>query len=77
MACRDCRFLDVGLNKAGRRVPHPARAYRCTFDIPVPAKLPKSVVSVYSAGKRYMEPRDGDGCECHEPLRGIAKTAAV
>lgn len=74
MACRDCKLLDVPLDKAGRRMPRKGKAYRCLAEVPT-VPLPRSwrghwrwttKASVYVG---YMEPDEGDNCFYHEKVK--------
>lgn len=65
MTCRDCRYLDVALNAAGRRVPRKGNAYPCTAPV-VPPPLPVSITKAYGwqwpPARRHMEPNEGQDC---------------
>lgn len=65
MTCRNCKWLDVGPDKAGRRTVRKDRAYRCIVEVPQPA-FPMSVTTSYNFRwpplRRQMEGSDGDGC---------------
>lgn len=76
--CRSCRFLDVPLNKAGKRVPSVRHVYQCTAPTEVPP-LPVSVVKNYrgeilplgffESRKSWMSPAGGQFCPSWEPVK--------
>ncbi len=69
MTCRTCKFLDVPLDKAGRRRPYKNLAYPCTYEIPYPV-LPDAVTRHFGfhwpPARTYMSPRYGANCPCYE-----------
>jgi hypothetical protein len=73
--CRDCRFLDVKPNAAGRRVVGRDRTYNCTAPIPEP-ELPDSVTSAFGwrwpPARSRMVGDDGAGCPMFTPLPAVS-----
>jgi len=71
MTCRDCRWLNVPLDSAGRRRPNRIKTYNCMVEVPRPP-LPASIVTFYNfrwPPERYrVSPEDGAGCPLHEPI---------
>lgn len=50
MACKDCKFLDVPLDAAGRRRVIKNRMYNCTVPTPVFPPIPASMeVKIHEA----------------------------
>ena len=75
MTCHTCKYLDVGLNKAGRRVVYTQKAYRCLAPDPAEPKLPASVDVVlrsflWPPRRSFMCPDMGKNCPCFEPIVG-------
>ena len=71
MTCKQCRWLDVEPDTAGRRVVRAANAYRCICPDPAKPILP---ASVYASYRGFMWPPDrsfmtgsmGEDCPCFE-----------
>lgn len=60
MTCRNCCFLDVRPNAAGKIIPRKDNFYRCA--VPMPEyDWPKSVLKP-RPHQRYMNPDEGEGC---------------
>lgn len=69
MTCRHCKWLDVPLNKAGKRVAYKMQSYKCLFVPPLPP-LPMSMSKSYNfrwpPHQSYVTPNFGEGCPCFE-----------
>lgn len=73
-SCRTCRYLDVPLDKAGRRVARIGHIYQCTFPTPTLPPMPESWTKgnsaqaqrdfehLYKLNKAYMGATDGASC---------------
>jgi hypothetical protein len=65
MTCRNCQFLDVPLNAAGKRIAIKTKSYRCMVVMEQP-KFPESITRHYSFRwppmRSMMEPNDGAEC---------------
>ncbi len=59
--CKTCRFLDVPLDKAGRRVVRIHDAFPCTAPLPEMPALPDSITKVYG----YKPAGEGRKCWMH------------
>lgn len=67
MTCRTCRYLEVPLNKAQRRVPRREVYYACNVPLPLWPTLPASVVSfMWPPPRVRMSPEHGEDCPLHE-----------
>lgn len=66
MSCRNCKYLEVAPNAAGKIVPRKGKSYRCKAPDPEQPILPHSILRVYgfkwAFGRSYMSPEDGEGC---------------
>ena len=65
MTCRTCKFLDVALDSAGRRMPRKDRLYQCTVPVlqPVlPACITVNPRFTWPPPRTCMEPDSGTGC---------------
>ena len=72
MTCRDCEFLDVAPDKAGRRVVRRQLTYPCTFPVP-DVVLPDSVTRYHGfqwpPGRMHMcGSEDGANCPCYKKI---------
>lgn len=68
-SCRSCRWLDVPLNKSGKRVIRRGQLYPCIVPIAPLPPLPLSVLynkPYWPPTKSYMRPDEGLGCPLHE-----------
>lgn len=61
MTCRNCRFLDVRPNAAGKIIPRKDNWYRCKVPLPE-YEWPNSVV-VPRPAAHSMGPDEGEGCK--------------
>ena len=73
MSCRTCKYLNVPLDKAGRRVVRGSYAYPCTApDTPQP-QLPVSITEAYGfkwpPPRQWVTPAMGASCPLHEHLQ--------
>lgn len=68
---RNCKFLDVAPNNAGRIVPLRTHTYRCLAPDPQLPPMPDAITRSYgfkaTFSRCYMSPDDGKECPCHEP----------
>lgn len=63
--CRNCRYLSVPLDAAGRRVPRKGNVYSCSKVTNLQeVKFPKAVTIKIT--RRYMRPMDGADCPAWE-----------
>lgn len=73
MACRDCKYLSVGLNRAGRRAVRKDYVYACIAPDPEPLSLPLSITQhgsfTWPPPRSFMTGADGEGCPAHAPIR--------
>ncbi len=73
--CKTCRFLDVPLDKAGRRVVRKDSVYRCKGPVPAAPNLPDSVTQAYGfmrtawVHRQYMPGDMGTTCPVWEALK--------
>lgn len=69
--CRTCGFLEVPLDKVGKRVPRKDHTYNCEAPIEKPL-LPISVTKHYNwrwpPNKLRMTPDDGESCPLYKKL---------
>jgi hypothetical protein len=70
MTCRDCQFLDVPLNAAGRRAPVKRRLYNCLVPAPVIPCIPESFKGRHQIkfDRKMMAPEYGKDCCGFESL---------
>ena len=65
MTCRNCKYLKVAPNKAGKIVPNIGYGYQCVVKIKPPV-LPDSVTTFFDYSwpppRRYMSPNGGVSC---------------
>jgi len=62
MTCRGCEYLDVPLDKIGRRIPKTNFMYGCKAPIPAP-DYPSCVrLRITESMKCHMSPDDGKNC---------------
>lgn len=70
MSCRNCKWLDVGLNAAKRRVVYQRNAYRCVVpETPMPAfpiSVTRAVGFSWPPSRSHMSADDGEGCQQFE-----------
>lgn len=72
MTCKTCKYLDLPLNKNGKRYATKDGMYRCNAMVPNDwwIMLPHSVLRSYGFSqelrKGVMAPSDGQGCPCYE-----------
>jgi hypothetical protein len=72
--CGTCRFLRVGLNKAGNRIVRHDGTYLCTFKVEWPP-LPSSITNKLAARREemptpwFMEAAFGTNCPVWEALK--------
>lgn len=75
MTCRNCQFLGVTPNAAGKRVVRKGYAYPCTVPVEMPP-LPDSITKAYGfhwpPSRSHVEPDDGANCPTFQE---IAKTS--
>lgn len=75
-SCRTCRYLDVPLDKLGRRIVRRDQGYRCIFGPLERPAWPDSVTESYGfrwpgneqRGRRRMVGDDGENCPCWQKL---------
>ena len=62
MACRGCQYLDVPLDKLGRRIPKTGFVYGCKSPLPAP-DYPDSIrLRITEHMKCFMRPDEGKNC---------------
>lgn len=75
MSCKTCKYLDVPLDKLGRRITRKYYVYQCTCPLPQMPSLPDSVTGHYTytpilkGTRQFMERDMGESCPCYEPIK--------
>lgn len=65
MACKDCKFMSVPLNAAGRRVVYKERAYRCQAPEPAWPPIPACMENPKTF-RNWIWADAGEGCPTFE-----------
>jgi len=68
--CKNCKFLDVQPDKAGRLIVRPNKAYSCTYPLPEMPQLPDCLRhlrgSINEKQRHYCWAEDGKDCPTYQ-----------
>ena len=71
-SCGNCEYLDLPLNKNGRRYKSKGGAYRCLVPLPEFPALPRCVTGAFRFSpitmrdRRAVQPDEGQTCPCYK-----------
>ena len=69
MTCRDCRFLDVRPDAAGRRVLRKDHMFPCTVPVPEPDVPACMKYGDWPPRRSHMGRDDGADCKFYDQLK--------